>query len=428
MGISNKKQKLVYLLGDILFFVVALWITLFLRHLTIPTIDVFLLHLLPFSILFVTWIFVFYVFGLYQKPSVLIKDKFFNKLANVQIVNAVIGIAFFYLVPLFSVTPKTNLLICLVVSLFLILSWRVFITNFFRQKIAKILFIGDSKETKELMVELSENYSLLFDNYSSETDFNNYSIIVVDLEDEKIKPIISKLYNLIFSGVLVIDAQKLYEDVFERVSLSYLEHRWLLKNISNYSRVLYDPLKRIMDIFVSLILLIISLPLYPFICLAIKLNDRGRCFIIQKRIGQNGKTINIIKFRTMRVNDSGVWVKKDDERITSVGRVLRKSRLDELPQLFNVLLGDISLVGPRPDIYGLLSQLEEEIPYYNIRTVVRPGLSGWAQVNQEKPPQSIEETKIRLMYDLYYIKNRSLFLDFKIILKTIGIIASRSGV
>lgn len=428
MRISNKKQKLVYFLGDVFFFVVALWITLFLRHLSIPTIDVFLLHLLPFSILFTTWIFVFYVFGLYQKPSILIKRKFLNRFVNVQIVNAVIGIAFFYLVPLFSVTPKTTFLIYLVVSLFLILSWRIAITNFFRQKKGKALFIGGSKEIKELMAELSDNYSFISDNYSSETDFGSYSIIVVDLEDEKIEPIIPKLYNLIFSGVFIIDAQKLYEDVFERVPLSYLEHRWFLKNISNYYRVLYDPLKRVMDILVSFVLLIISLPLYPFICLAIKLNDGDRCFIIQKRIGQNGKIINVIKFRTMRVDDSGAWVKKNDDRITSVGRILRKSRLDELPQLFNVLLGDMSLVGPRPDIYGLLGKLEEEIPYYNIRTVVRPGLSGWAQINQEKPPQSVEETKTRLMYDLYYIKNRSLILDFKIILKTIDIIVSRSGV
>jgi len=212
------------------------------------------------------------------------------------------------------------------------------------------------------------------------------------------------------------------------VPLSYLDHRWFLKNISSYSRVVYDPLKRIIDISISLVLGVISLPLYPFICLAIKLNDGGSCFIVQKRIGQKGKIINVIKFRTMKVNDSGVWVKENDDRITSVGKFLRKSRLDELPQLLNILKGDMSLVGPRPDIYGLLSKLEEEIPYYNIRTAIRPGLSGWAQVNQEKPPQSVEETKTRLMYDLYYIKNRSLWLDLKIILKTIVIIASRNGV
>lgn len=130
----------------------------------------------------------------------------------------------------------------------------------------------------------------------------------------------------------------------------------------------------------------------------------------------------------MKVNDKGAWVEKEDDRITRVGRILRKTRLDELPQLYNVFKGDISLIGPRPDICGLKERLEKEIPYYNIRTVVRPGLSGWAQVSQDTPPQSVEETKERLMYDLYYIKNRSLVLDLKISLRTLGILASRTGV
>lgn len=421
----NKKQKLIYFTGDLCLFVIALWITLFLRYFAIPSFDLFYSHIIPFSILFIAWFFVFYIFGLYDKPKILIKEKV---LSRVLLVSAVIGIVFFYFIPIFSVTPKTNLLIYLIVLFSLIFLWRSIIDYFFEQNKNTVLFIGSGKESEELLLELDKNCSFKIDRYSSDSSLSDYSIIIVDLEDEKVKPIVSRLYNLIFSGVLIIDISKLYEDVFERVPLSYLDHRWFLKNISSYSRVVYDPLKRIIDISISLVLGVISLPLYPFICLAIKLNDGGSCFIVQKRIGQKGKIINVIKFRTMKVNDSGVWVKENDDRITSVGMFLRKSRLDELPQLLNVLKGDMSLVGPRPDIYGLLSKLEEEIPYYNIRTTIRPGLSGWAQVNQEKPPQSVEETKTRLMYDLYYIKNRSLWLDLKIILKTIVIIASRNGV
>ncbi|OQA70989.1 MAG: UDP-N-acetylgalactosamine-undecaprenyl-phosphate N-acetylgalactosaminephosphotransferase [Parcubacteria group bacterium ADurb.Bin247] len=421
----NKKQKLIYFIGDLCLFVIALWITLFLRHFAIPSFDLFYSHIVPFSILFIAWFFVFYIFGLYDKPKVLIEEKV---LSRVLVVSAIIGIVFFYLIPIFSITPKTNLLIYLIVLFSLIFLWRSIIDYFFEQNKNAVLLIGSSQESEELLLELDKNCSFKIDRYSSDSSLSDYSIIIVDLEDEKVKPIVSRLYNLIFSGVLIIDISKLYEDVFKRVSLSYLDHRWFLKNISSYSRVVYDPLKRIIDISISLVLGVISLPLYPFICLAIKLNDGGSCFIVQKRIGQKGKIINVIKFRTMKVNDSGVWVKENDDRITSVGKFLRKSRLDELPQLLNILKGDMSLVGPRPDIYGLLSKLEEEIPYYNIRTAIRPGLSGWAQVNQEKPPQSVEETKTRLMYDLYYIKNRSLWLDLKIILKTIVIIASRNGV
>lgn len=421
----NKKQKLIYFIGDLCLFVIALWITLFLRHFAIPSFYLFYSHIVPFSILFIAWFFVFYIFGLYDKPKVLIEEKV---LSRVLVVSAIIGIVFFYLIPIFSITPKTNLLIYLIVLFSLIFLWRSIIDYFFEQNKNAVLLIGSSQESEELLLELDKNCSFRIDRYSSDSSLSDYSIIIVDLEDEKVKPIVSRLYNLIFSGVLIIDISKLYEDVFKRVSLSYLDHRWFLKNISSYSRVVYDPLKRIIDISISLVLGVISLPLYPFICLAIKLNDGGSCFIVQKRIGQKGKIINVIKFRTMKVNDSGVWVKENDDRITSVGKFLRKSRLDELPQLLNILKGDMSLVGPRPDIYGLLSKLEEEIPYYNIRTAIRPGLSGWAQVNQEKPPQSVEETKTRLMYDLYYIKNRSLWLDLKIILKTIVIIASRNGV
>ena len=421
----NKKQKLIYFIGDLCLFVIALWITLFLRHFAIPSFYLFYSHIVPFSILFIAWFFVFYIFGLYDKPKVLIEEKV---LSRVLVVSAIIGIVFFYLIPIFSITPKTNLLIYFIVLFSLIFLWRSIIDYFFEQNKNAVLLIGSSQESEELLLELDKNCSFRIDRYSSDSSLSDYSIIIVDLEDEKVKPIVSRLYNLIFSGVLIIDISKLYEDVFERVPLSYLDHRWFLKNISSYSRVVYDPLKRIIDISISLVLGVISLPLYPFICLAIKLNDGGSCFIVQKRIGQKGKIINVIKFRTMKVNDSGVWVKENDDRITSVGKFLRKSRLDELPQLLNILKGDMSLVGPRPDIYGLLSKLEEEIPYYNIRTAIRPGLSGWAQVNQEKPPQSVEETKTRLMYDLYYIKNRSLWLDLKIILKTIVIIASRNGV
>jgi lipopolysaccharide/colanic/teichoic acid biosynthesis glycosyltransferase len=121
----------------------------------------------------------------------------------------------------------------------------------------------------------------------------------------------------------------------------------------------------------------------------------------------------------MQGSDAGVWVGKEDMRVTKVGKILRKTSIDELPQLWNVLKGDLSLIGPRPDIYAKGVELSEQIPYYNIRNLLKPGLSGWAQVSQELPPQSLEETKLRLAYDIYYVKNKTLFMDFVIVLKTI---------
>jgi lipopolysaccharide/colanic/teichoic acid biosynthesis glycosyltransferase len=149
--------------------------------------------------------------------------------------------------------------------------------------------------------------------------------------------------------------------------------------------------------------------------------------IKQKRIGVNGKIFNIYKFRSMTRSDGGQWLPESENKVTKVGMFIRKTRIDELPQALSVILGDMSLIGPRADIIDLGERLQKEIPYYSIRTAIKPGLSGWAQVNQEKPPQSVEETKIRLSYDLYYIKYRSLSLDLLITLRTIKTLLSREG-
>jgi lipopolysaccharide/colanic/teichoic acid biosynthesis glycosyltransferase len=186
-------------------------------------------------------------------------------------------------------------------------------------------------------------------------------------------------------------------------------------------------LKRAVDFVIALIGGIVSLVFYPFVFIAIKLDDHGPVFIIQERVGKDGKIIKIPKFRSMKQSDKGAWVTDNDGRITRVGRFLRASRIDELPQFFSVIKGDLSLVGPRPDIHDLGIKLLKEIPYYSARSIIKPGLSGWAQTRQEVPPQSLEETKLRLAYDFYYIKNRSLLLDLKIILQTISTLASRAG-
>lgn len=170
--------------------------------------------------------------------------------------------------------------------------------------------------------------------------------------------------------------------------------------------------------------------LYPFIALAIKLDDGGPIFYIPERIGQYAKKFKLVKFRTMKVDSDARWPQKNDPRITKVGRFLRRTRLDELPQLWNVFKGDMSLVGPRPDLIAFYNLLKDKIPYYSIRTLVKPGLTGWAQVAQQVEggnPSSVKETEGRLAYDIYYIKNRSFILDIAIILKTIKTVLSRPG-
>jgi lipopolysaccharide/colanic/teichoic acid biosynthesis glycosyltransferase len=183
-----------------------------------------------------------------------------------------------------------------------------------------------------------------------------------------------------------------------------------------------------MDICIAGVLAVLSLLVYPFVIFAIKIEDGGPIFIIQERVGQGNRPIKLWKFRSMRGSDGGVWLTKEDGRVTRVGRFLRRSRIDELPQLWNVVFGDISLIGPRPDIMDLGKKLAQELPYYTVRNLIKPGLSGWAQLKQDLPPQSVAETRIRLAYDLYYLKNRSFILDVTIALKTIKVLLLRKGI
>ena len=222
---------------------------------------------------------------------------------------------------------------------------------------------------------------------------------------------------------------KIYEDIFDRVPISLLKYNWFLENISTEPRGVYDALKRVMDIIISTPLLLVTAIIYPFVALSMKLEDGGSVFIAQDRVGQNNKMIRVFKFRSMARNELDP-TKKSDNMITKTGAFLRKTRLDEFPQLWNVLKGDISLIGPRPELPEAVKHYTEEVPYYNVRHLVRPGLSGWAQIYHDAHPHhsvDIVETKNKLSYDLYYIKNRSFLLDLKIALKTLKTLASIAG-
>lgn len=448
MSLFNRKEPLILLLGDLFFFVVSLWFTLLIRNGSLPTEEVFLIHLEPFSVLFVFWILVFYIAGLYEKHTVILKNRLPQILARTQLTNSGLAVAFFYLVPYFGITPKTILFIYLFVSFVIILGWRMY--GYFilgRGPVNNAILIGSGSEMKELLQEVNNNkiYNINFVssvdlNRADETGFwkeivgkiysEDVSVIAIDLANENVEPVLPHLYNLIFSKISFIDMHKIYEDIFDRVPLSLLRYNWFLENISTTPRAAYDAMKRIMDVTLSLILFIISLIVYPFVYIAIKYDDGGPIFITQERVGEGNKLIKILKFRSMSRNDQGVYGDTNENRVTKVGRFLRKSRIDELPQLWNVLRGDLSLIGPRPELPALAKRYAEEISYYNVRHLVRPGLSGWAQIYHDTHPHhevATEETKNKLSYDLYYIKNRSFLLDIKIALRTLKTLVSMAG-
>ncbi|MCX6738705.1 MAG: sugar transferase [Candidatus Parcubacteria bacterium] len=445
MKIYNKKETLALFLGDVFFFAIALWLTLFVRYMQVPGREILMTHLIPFSFLFAVWVVSFFIAGLYGKNTLLFKSRLPALLLRTQIINSGIAVLFFYFIPYFSITPKITLFLCLLFSFAFILIWRTRLSVFlgFRKK-QNALLIGEGKEMRELFEEVNHNrrYALTFvsaidlarvDEPEFEAKFlkilssRNFPVIVVDMANKKMEILFPHLYRLIFSNVRFAEMHTLYEDIFDRVPLSLLHYRWFLKNISVSSHVAYDALKRMMDIIIALPLVVVLFLLYPFVWIAIKFDDGGPVFIVQERVGRDNKIIKILKFRSMKSSDAGIWVKEGDDRITRIGRFLRASRIDELPQLFSVIRGDMSLVGPRPDIYDLGMKLSKEIPYYTIRNIIKPGLSGWAQIKQENPPQSLEETKLRLAYDIYYIKHRSFLIDFKIALQTIATILSRAG-
>jgi len=258
------------------------------------------------------------------------------------------------------------------------------------------------------------------------------SVIVIDFKNEKIEPILPALYNLISSKIMFIDMHRIYEDVFDRIPLSLIEYSWFLENISLARKSTYDFLKRIMDIALGFSAGLASLIFYPFVILAIKLDDGGPIFSVQERVGQDNKPIKLFKFRTMsKANDGGKWGEGNVNKITRVGNFLRRSRLDEIPQLWNVVAGHVSLIGPRPEFADAVKKYEQEIPYYAVRHLIKPGLSGWAQIYHDNHPHhgvAVEQTKEKLSYDLFYLKNRSFILDITIALKTVSKLLSIMGV
>jgi exopolysaccharide biosynthesis polyprenyl glycosylphosphotransferase len=446
----NRKEPFILLIGDLFFFALSLWLALGLRQLKVPTGDFFLTHLVPFTFLFVVWITVFYIGGLYEKHTMILQSKLPSVIFNVQLVNSALAITFFYLLPFLKITPKTILFIYLVISFLAVLFWRRYgYFSLVRGKAINAVLVGSGEEMKELLSEVNENpvYNISFvssvDLDRSEGEIfwgeiieriyaEDVSVIAIDLSNEKVEPVLPHLYNLIFSKVSFVDMHKIYEDIFDRVPLSLLKYNWFLENISNQPRISYDALKRVMDTILSLVLLILSVPVILLVAILIKLEDGGPVFIAQERIGKGNRQIRVYKLRTMRRNDtaSTEWTTEGSNVVTRIGRFLRKTSIDELPQVWNILKGEMSFIGPRSDISGLGSRLAKEISYYNTRYLIKPGISGWAQVNQHYSPgnispQSVEETKVRLAYDLYYVKNRSFLLDIKIALRTMGTLISR---
>ena len=233
-----------------------------------------------------------------------------------------------------------------------------------------------------------------------------------------------------FSGVTVLDFPTAFQMLSGKLPLNHMDGQWFLSahGFQFFESSIAVRLKRLLDLGLAFALLVVTSPLLPFIALGIKLSSKGPALYIQERIGLNGRTFRLLKFRTMSVGAEaeGPWTMKNDPRVFPFGRFLRLTRLDELPQLVNVLKGDMSFVGPRPESIVLVNLYNSEIPYYNLRSAVRPGLTGWAQVNYPYG-SSVEDAVEKLKYDLHYIQHLSLLFDVQIVLRTFRTVLGRQG-
>lgn len=375
-------------------------------------------HLIVFTFILPFWLLGFYSNNLYNP---LINKKMILNTFKSFVFGTFISILFFYFNPFLKITPKTNLLIFLIIYLALfIISRQVFFNTFLSKYKLKIALIAPKETHQRFLDDLKKVDFIEIIHFSDNLDyFKDYKFTDLDLIliSRKIAPFLN--FKDIEVKIPVMEIIEFYEKNFGLIPLEEVDEYWLLKEIINPEHKIESILKRSLDIIFSILILFLSLPLIPFIFLGIYLNSPGPIFFKQKRIGKNGKIFTLIKFRTMKgIKDQGIWAKENDERIFFFGKILRKLHLDEIPQIINILKGELSFVGPRPEQVHIVEELKKHIPFFDIRHLITPGITGWAQVNY-KYVRSIEESKTKLEYDLYYLKNRSVLLDIIIFLKTI---------
>lgn len=449
---SRKRKQFFMFFIDILIFFASIPLTLFIRKFEFPSITLILTHTVTFLPMITLWLIMMYGSNMYSLEKQFNATVIFIKMLVFAIVSLLFGFALFYLVWRNTIAPKTVLIIYVSVAFLLVLLWRYAYFYFFgiKKKHPRLIFIGHTDTVDSLLKE-TEHYLFLsfkplalFDSaacsYSNIPCFKdpkefisflsdkNFEYCVLSGEREYPHEIRQFLFELLGKGVVFFNLLNFYEIVNRKIPLSSVTDNWLLTSIDASSKPLFDIPKRFIDILLAFLILIITLPFWPIVALGIKLESKGPVFFKQTRIGRRNKFFTLYKFRTMKVEQNTFApTSKNDLRITPMGNFLRKSRIDEIPQILNVIKGDMTFVGPRPERPELATDLEKAIPYYNQRHIVKPGLTGWDQVSGEYHSPSVEDTYKKLQLDLYYIKNRSILLDISILFKTVATVLKRSG-
>ncbi len=419
---------------DIVWLYVSLFLALWIRYGQNLTPEIQATHLKAFSLIFLFWLVVFFSHGLFDFSVLRRYTKLFFSLLSASVVNIIIAITIFYSQSNWLLRPGRFLILQVVLAFILLFVWHLFIKYVFKNRLTQGLYLFSfNNELRELEQEIVANSFLGFrvlGHLNSETldsiKFNSSVGIILPDNLQANPDILKKFYELRTLGVNFYNHKDFYEQLLRRVYLSQINEIWFLENIEYREKRIYNLIKRLVDVLLGLVgvgLFLISLPL---VALIIVLNSRGGIFFAQERVGQHGKKFKVYKYRTMKQGTAtNTWTSVNDPRITSVGKFLRMSRIDELPQFINLILGNMSLVGPRPEQPHLVEDLKRTVPFYDERHLVKPGLTGWAQLNIYA--STLEETKLKLQYDLYYIKHRSILFDLEIIIKTIYYIFTWQG-
>ncbi len=443
---SKTKSKIFWislLAGDFLIFYWSLYLALVIRKMGLPKIEIFNELQVPFLYLFFIWIFIFFIFDFYEVSSFRKASLFIRTVIIFIFLATGIGTVYFYFQPQLELTPRAILFLSILNFAILSSLWRFLFLKVsglknFRKK---VFFVGYCPEVEEILEEKLFDYEVtgLYAKEEVSKKIKNKTNVLSDLEE--IKDFSENIEILVFSSDLkedkkaiktifssfpldmdYIDFFSFYEEVMKKVPLRSLDEWWFLENISRKRSKINQVLKRCFELVGSFLGMIVLITVFPVIAFLIKVDSKGSIFYKQKRRGEKGKDFTLYKFRTMHENSKAVpWREENKDEITRVGKFLRRTHLDELPQFYNIIKGDISFVGPRPESVVLAENFEKNIPFYKLRYLVRPGLTGWAQISYP-PSMSIKEAEEKFKYDLYYIKNRSLFSDLVIILKTISTI------
>lgn len=442
MIIRHTPGRLILFVVDCSILFASLYVALSLRYQDTLTVSEFLDFVFPFILVILVSVAIFYSYGLYDKPTLRLIRELNKRIFTSQVLTAVCSTLLFYSLPILGIAPKTILLLYIIISSILMSVWRRYAFSLvLHYRKQKSIIIGSGETFHALVDELTRNphigitllSAINVDTYDMKKihgvlETTRPNSIIIDMRDERIKPYFDSIYTELFKGAAVLDIVDVYEDVFDMVPLDLINQDWIFRSI-NVSRR-YDGLKRFIDIiFAGPAFFISALSIYPLVYLAIKLEDRGPVLYTHLRIGKYGKPFLVYKFRSMENLPTNEI--KETKKVTRVGSFLRKSRIDEIPQLWNVLRGDVSLIGPRPETPNLVQEYASTVPFYNVRHIVRPGLSGWAQTQQHEVPKfgiDIKQTKTKLAYDMYYLEHSSLMTDLAIIVRTLKVLVSKSGV